>query len=399
MKKYKRVLLPIVVILGSIFCAMLLVMSRPEVETVVPEISRKLVEVLEVRRQPVRMLVKSQGTVAPRTKSALVSQVAGQIVKTSPSFVNGGFFNKGDVLVSIDKSDYEFMVAQAKSQVAQAEVGLKLEEQEAKVAKQEWQRLNNGDVPALVAREPQLLQAHANLEAAKASLMQAELNLSRTNIKAPYAGRVRAKNVDIGQYVTPGMAVGNIYAVDYVEIRLPLPDHELPFLGIPFDFSSVKSGRQGPDVLVKTRFAGKDHEWQGYITRIEGEIDARSRMVYAVARVENPYARNKNEQSPPLAVGMFVNAEIQGKTEQALYRVPRSALRDDGHLLIVDAEDRLRFRAVEPVRIATDVVFIDEKLADGELVCISPLAIVVDGMPVKIFRDEVDSAKQTTELQ
>jgi len=397
MKKYKRVLLPIVVILGSIFCAMILVLSRPKVETVAPEVTRKLVEVIEVRRQPVKMLVKSQGTVSPRTESALVAQVAGQIMQTSQSFVNGGFFEKGDILVSIDKSDYQFMVAQSKSQVAQAEVALKLEEQEAKVAKQEWQSLNTDEVPPLVAREPQLLLARANLEAAKASLLQAELNLSRTQIKAPYAGRVRAKNSDIGQYITPGMTIGNIYAVDYVEIRLPLPDHELPFLGIPFDFSSVKSGRKGPEVTLKTRFAGKDHAWQGHIARIEGEIDARSRMIYAVARVENPYARSKNENRPPLAVGMFVNAEIVGKTEQSLFQIPRSALRDDDRILIVDAEETLRFRSVSPVRLASDIVYIDSELNDGELVCISPLAAVVEGMPVTIFEDDSNLQIQTRE--
>ncbi len=388
MKKYERVLLPIAVIVASLLFALVLVVLRPDVDTTTPEVARTRIRAPAARREPVRMSVNSQGSVAPRTESNLVAEVAGQVTRISPSFVNGGFFEAGDVLVTVDARNYEFDLARARSSVAQAEVRVRLQEQEARVARLEWERLNEGEVPPLVAREPQLAEARAALEAAKASLLKAELDLDRTRIKAPYTGRVRRKNVDVGQYVSPGMAVASVYAVDYVEVRLPLPDHELAYLGIPFDFSSHRNGRLGPEVILRGNFAGREQEWRGHIARIEGEIDARSRMVHAVARVEDPYGEQKELSSTPLAVGMFVRAEILGQAEEELFVVPRSAVRDGEFVLVAAPDSTLRFRAVEVVRQAAQLAYVRSGLREGERICITPVPIAVDGMPIRIFDEE-----------
>jgi RND family efflux transporter MFP subunit len=385
MAEKKKFLLPLLVLFVSIIGAIVIVASKPEVKPAPPEVTRKVIRAQEVRKQSVQMTVRSQGTVVPRTESALVSQVAGLIMSVSASFVAGGFFEKGDVLVSLDPRDYEFALTQAKLQVAQAELTLTIEEQEAEVAREEWRRLNEGDAPALAAREPQLQQARAALDAAKAGMEQAQLTLERTQIRAPFAGRVRMKNVDVGQYVTPGMAVATIYAVDYVEVRLPIPDDELAYVDIPVDFRTSQSNHKGPDVVLRARFAGQEHQWLGYLTRIEGEIDARSRMIHAVARVESPYDRKANSNRPPLTVGMFVHAEITGKAVDGLFAIPRAALRDNNQVLIVDDEERLRFRSVDLFRLDAEIVYINSGLIDGELICISPLQAVVDGMPVSVF--------------
>jgi RND family efflux transporter MFP subunit len=366
MAEKKKFLLPLLVLFVSIIGAIVIVASKPEVKPAPPEVTRKVIRAQEVRKQSVQMTVRSQGTVVPRTESALVSQVAGLIMSVSASFVAGGFFEKGDVLVSLDPRDYEFA-------------------QEAEVAREEWRRLNEGDAPALAAREPQLQQARAALDAAKAGMEQAQLTLERTQIRAPFAGRVRMKNVDVGQYVTPGMAVATIYAVDYVEVRLPIPDDELAYVDIPVDFRTSQSNHKGPDVVLRARFAGQEHQWLGYLTRIEGEIDARSRMIHAVARVESPYDRKANSNRPPLTVGMFVHAEITGKAVDGLFAIPRAALRDNNQVLIVDDEERLRFRSVDLFRLDAEIVYINSGLIDGELICISPLQAVVDGMPVSVF--------------
>ena len=395
MKEKKKFVLPILVIFVSILGAIVIVASRPEVKPLPPEVSRKIIRAQKVYKQSVQMVVKSQGTVVPRTESVLVSQAAGLIIAVSPSFVVGGFFEKGDVLVSLDPRDYEFALTQVKHQVAQTELSLEIEGQEAKIAKEEWHRLNDGQAPPLVAREPQVNQARAALEAAKAGMLQAQLNLERTQIRAPFSGRVRNKHVDVGQYVTPGLAVAKIYAVDYVEVRLPIPDEELAYVDIPLDFRGAKTNHKGPIVILKTRFAGEEHEWQGYITRIEGEIDARSRMIHAVVRVENPYSKKPNSIRPPLTVGMFVYAEIEGKYVDDLYAIPRAALRDNGQVLIVDADERLRFRNVEPFRFDSEIVYIRSGLEDGEQICISTLQAVVDGMPVSVLEEKVYVGKET----
>ena len=193
---------------------------------------------------------------------------------------------------------------------------------------------------------------------------------------------MRVKNVDVGQYVTTGMNLARIYAIDYAEIRLPLPDRDLAYLNMPFDFRGNQGSNRGPDVTLKARFAGADHEWHGYVSRLEAEVDARSRMVHAVVRVPDPYGNSRAGQRPPLAVGLFVDAEIAGKTFDNVMTVPRAALRPDSTVLVVDTEDCIRVRKVGVLRLDSESAFVDSGLNDGDRVCVSTVAAVVDGMRV-----------------
>lgn len=395
MKQKLKYLLPLMVVGVSALGALVIVASRPDIERLPPEIQPKMVRVIRVQQQTVQLNVSSQGTVTPRTASALVAQVAGRITAVSPSFVAGGFFEKGAVLLSLDSSDYELAVTQAKYQVAQGELTLELEEQQAQIAREEWRRLNDGEIPALVAREPQLKQAKAALEAAQATLAQAELNLQRTQISAPFAGRVRVKTVDVGQYVTPGMALAQIYAIDYAEVRLPLPDNDLAFLDMPFAFRGAPTVRKGPEVTLTANFAGENQAWKGYLTRLEAEVDPRTRMVHAVVRVENPYGMSMSTR-PPLTVGLFVQAEISGKKIKNVAVLPRSALRNENEVLVVDADNKLRFRGVDILKMDAENIYIRGGLQNGEQVCISQLEAVVEGMLVQPFLEEItgNSLKQ-----
>ncbi len=391
MNRIVKILLPVAVVLVSTVIAMVIIKSKPEVDVSPVRVTPQLVRVIEVEKKPVRINVYTQGNVVPRTETSLVAEVSGKVDSISPAFVSGGFFNKGDVLVKIDEKDYRLMVTQARLQVAQAELSLKIEEQESEIAIKEWKRLNNTSPPSLVAREPQLKEARAALESAKASLQQAEINLERTNIRAPYTGRVRSKSVDIGQFVSPGMTLANIYAVDFAEIRLPLPDEELAFLDIPEDFRSLQTYSSGPKITLKAEFAGKMNEWTGYLTRIEGEVDSRSRMVYVVARVEDPYSMKSDNSYRPLIVGMFVHAEIEGRLLDDVVVVPRTAIRDNNNVLIVDSEKKMWFREVTILKLDPEQAFIRTGLNNGDLICISALNAVVDGMPVTVYDDSEDN--------
>lgn len=382
MKKYKKILIPAAILLSSVLLATLIILARPKVETAPAEIVRKPIRVQTVKKKSLPMTVKSQGRITPRTESRLVSQVAGRVLKVSPAFAAGGFFEKGDILITLDDSDYQLAVTRAGAQVAQAEVNLQVQEEEAQIAREEWQRLNDGPIPPLVAREPQLNQARATLNAARADLKQAELQLQRTRIRAPYVGRVRAKNVDVGQYITPGSLLATIYAVDFLEVRLPINDEALALIDMPFSFRGQAQNQKGPAVKLSADFAGKLQTWEGYLTRIEGEIDPQSRMINVVARVEDPYKAGKG--AVPLTVGLFVDAEIQGKTIDGIVELPRSTLRNGNQILIVDDNQQLRHRQVEILRSAAESVFISSGLSNGEQICISPLGTVVDGMAVTI---------------
>ncbi len=381
-----QIVLPVLVLAAAGLGAYTLIQNRPEVQVQVPVFEPPGVRVQRVVFQDVTLTVKSQGTVGPRTESQLAPEISGRVIRVAPSFASGGFFEAGDVLLEIDPYDYQQAVIGARGQLAQARLRLAQEEAEADVARREWAALGRGDPRALTLREPQLEDARAALAAAEASLDRATRDLDRAEIRAPYGGRVRRKSVDVGQFVTVGSPVATIYAVDYAEIRLPLPDAELAYLDLPLSYRGAEN-RVGPRVTLRANFAGQTHEWQGRIVRTESEIDPVSRMVHLVAQVKDPYAPGTDPTRPPLAVGMYVEAEIEGKVVTGVAVLPRSALRGSSQLLVVDGDSRLRFRDVDILRATTEAVLVRAGLEEGEAVSLSPLEAVTDGMQVQILGD------------
>ena len=379
-----KILLPIIVLIIGMLGAFALVKSREVVQPKPTEVPPPLVRVQSVYFTDFQLIVPAQGTVAPRTQTTLVSQVAGQIIEVSPAFANGGFFEKGDVLLTIDPRDYEVAVAQAQVQVAQAKLRLAREEEEAAIARDEWKRLGNGDPTDLVLRKPQIDEARATIAAAEGALMRANLNLERTQIRAPYPGRVRTKNADVGQYVNPGSPLGHIYAIDYAEVRLPVSDDQLAYLDLPLSFRNNPHHNSGPDVRFHATFAGREHTYMGRIVRIEGEIDARSGMIALVGHVDNPY-RQRDSNTPPFAVGMFVTAEILGHRAENVVVIPRAALRGKNRVLVVTG-NRLYYRTIDILRADAEKVVVKSGLKSGDQLCLSPIDTVVDGMRVRTVR-------------
>lgn len=377
-----KVILPFAILAVGALIAVVMVKSRAPVPTRPTVEYAPLVRVVEVQPETLRLTVRTQGTVKARTETNLVAEVAGTIVHVSRSFESGGFFEKGDVLVEVDPSDYRVAVAIAEGTVAQVKVRLEIEEAQAKVAREEWTQLGTGEDSPLATRELQLQEAQAALVAAEARLEKAKRDLARTKIRAPFAGRVRAKIADLGEYVAPGVPVASVYSVDVAEVRLPVPDVNLAYLDLPVDYRGAAAQEPGPEVILYTNFAGKRHSWAGRIVRVEGEIDPVSRMVHVVAQVNDPYGKQESEDGLPLAVGMFVEAEIAGSVVDGAITVPRTALRG-GQVLIVDDEDRLRFRDVDVLRVDRQSAIIVGGLASGERVCVSTLEAVSDGMKVR----------------
>lgn len=389
MKRPFKWLLPLGVALVGATAALWLILTRERIEAKPPEVLPPLVRVTPVVMTNVMLRVQSQGTVLPQSDVHLSAEVAGRVVAISPSLAAGGFFDEGDVLVSLDPRDYELAVVRAQAQVAEAEARLAREEAEAQIAREEWQELGGtGAPPPLVVREPQLAEARATLASAQAVLEQARLDLEKTKLRAPFAGRVWAKHVDVGQFVNRGTVVARLYGIDYAEVRLPLPPDELAYLDLPLDFRGEPRTGTGPRVALRASLGGQAAQWTGRLVRTEGEIDPRSRMITAVARVENPYGRHGPSPQPPLAVGMFVEAEIEGRHASNVVVLPRVALRLNEQVLVVDAEDRLRFRPVGLLRTEREHVVVQSGLQAGERVCISPMETPVDGMRVRVAESE-----------
>jgi RND family efflux transporter MFP subunit len=386
-----KVLLPLVVVAGAGLAAYAMFLSRPPVEIQTPVIDPPSVRVQRVTFDAVTLTVSSQGTVQPRTSSQLVPEISGPVIEIAPSFAVGGFFEAGDVLLRIDPYDYQQAVIAGRSELAQAELRLAQEEAEAEVARREWQDLGRGDASRLTLRQPQMEDARASVAAAEAALDRATRDLERADITAPYAGRVLSKDVDVGQFVNKGNTVARIYAIDSAEIRLPLPDAELAYVDVPLSYRGT-SRQSGPRVTISSNFAGREHTWQGRIVRTEGEIDPVSRMVHLIAEVRDPYAPGNDPLRPPLSAGMFVEAEIAGRTINDVVVLPWAALRGRNQVLIVDDDSRLRFRDVEILRSTSAEVMVRAGLAEGEAVCVSPLDTVTDGMLVRVVDDDLRMA-------
>lgn len=382
-----RILLPLLIVALAGTGMWALIRWRRPAPTAPAPVLAPLVRTLEVHMSDETMVVPADGTVQPRTESSLVAEVAGRVLSVSPAFSTGAFFEEGEVLLTIDPADYRQAVAQAEAAVAQAELALAREEADAKMAREDWRAIGDAPGTPLALHELQVDQAEAGLEAARANLARARRDLERTSVRAPFAGRIRQKDADLGQFVARGAPLARIYATDYAEIRLPLPDRELAFLHLPLRYRGETAG-PGPGVRVSAEFGGNRYSWVGRIVRTEGEIDPQTRMVYAVARVKDPYGRSGNTRRPPLAVGMFVSAEIQGVVAHQVVRLPRSAMRGKNRVLVVDASHHLHLRQVEVLRSVSDRVFVRSGLEEGEQVCLTPLATVVDGMSVRTAADE-----------
>jgi len=309
----------------------------------------------------------------------------------SPALASGGFFEAGDVLARIDPEDHALAVERAAAAHERAVSELEL----ARSTRARRETLARGGAASQAtldeARSRERVASAAERDAA-AALAQARRDLERTRIVAPFAGRVRSKHVDRGRFVSRGTPIARIYAVDHAEIRLPIPDREAAFLDLPFTYRAAQAEPpQGPPVVLRARFAGGEHRWRGRIVRTEGEIDPRTRMLHAVARVEDPYGRHGDDGRPPLAVGLFVRAEIEGRALPGVHDLPRSALRGDGRALVIDAEDRVRLREVEVVRAQGDRAFVRGDLRPGDRLPLAPLGVALDGAPVRTVRAAADA--------
>ena len=293
------------------------------------------------------------------------------------SLVSGGAFLTGDVLLRIDDADYRTQLRRSEAILQRAEVEQEhaLDDLERLVSLQERQLASQ---QLMDDARRKFRVAEANLLEARAALEQAQRDLERTELKAPFDGLVRSEHVDLGQFIPRGESIAVVYATDYMEVRLPISTDQIQYLGLPIDSRGLLPPDTRPAVTIAADFGATRLLWEGALVRLEAEIDERSRLLYGVVQIKI----EDNAETPFLPVGMFVQAEIRGQRVDGVVRLPRSAMRDNNQVLVVDEENRLRFRQVSLLRLEHDEILLSEGVRDGELVCISPLQTVVDGMHV-----------------
>ena len=428
MRRILQILLPILVVGGGVYGATWLVINRKAVKPKAQERYRPRVQRVMVKLEDYRPLIRSQGTVVSRMKTGLSAEVTGRVVSMSPKLVVGGLFDAGDELLRIDPKDYELaqrqalagidtaragitnalaQMSSARSQMAQAEARIFREEAEAAAALSEWRLLGRtGEPPALLARVPQLKEARAGLDSAKALLSAAkakrhsdfaELNAARaaeemaaTNVvrcimRAPFNGRVAARHVGLGQVVSPTGMLAQLQSIDLAEVRLALPLKEFDFLEMENVFRGGVDMVDGPIVRLSPSH-GRGSEWAGRIVRSLGEVDSGTRMMSVVAQIKDPYLQ---KDVPARSFGMFVTAEISGRSLKNVAVLPRNVLRDESTVHVL-ADGKLHERKVRVAWSTREVIVIEEGLQMGEQVCLTAVDAFVEGMEVILTEGAID---------
>lgn len=330
----------------------------------------------------VMMTIKAQGEVQPRTEINIVAQVGGRITYMSPNYIEGGRFDRGDLLVRIDPAEYKLRVTQARANVSQAQTVLARERSESDLARLDWDDLGGGGTPTpLTLREPQMAEAAAQLESARAQLAEAELQLSRTEIRAPFDGRVTERLVDAGEFVSTNSRLGRIYGTDVMDVRLPMTQTDLAQAGL---FLGYEAGADaGVPVRLTLTSIGAQSEWTGHITRTDGRFDSQTRVLHVYAEVRNPF-ENISEDRPPLAPGLYVDAEINGPTIDNVITIPRAALRGDTDVYVANDDGTLSIRTVEVQSSDRTQAVLRSGLSAGDAVITSPIRGVAEGMKIEV---------------
>ena len=328
--------------------------------------------------------VETRGIVRAHNQVTLTPRVPGNIAKINPVFDTGTFFKEGEVLLELDDTDFHTAVLSAEAQVARTQANLAFEETRAKQAKLNWQDLGFEEEPnELVLRLPQLREAQANVDSAKAQLEQARRNLERTKVRAPFEGRVLERRVGLGQSVGTGTSLGIIFSVDYAEVDLPLARKDLEYIQLP-------ETPEEPALEVELRDAihAGGTVWKAQIIRTQGALDPSSLELFAIARIEDPFGRESG--LPPLRIGQPVVATIHGETLEGAIEIPRSAIRQLDIIRLVDPKEMtLSKRKIKPLWADnTRVVIRDETIEDGTFLATTPLPWAPDGAKVAIKEEK-----------
>ena len=397
--KIKKIIIPVGILLVTFLLAKVITNNPPQSNRGKGAIAAKItVETLKLTPEDYTVILNSFGTVKPRTQSVLIAQVSGEINNVSPQFRDGGFFEKGDVLVELDDRDHRAEVKINQSNLLSAKQALLEEEARAKQALSDWQRLGNGAEPSiLVLREPQLAAAQAQVLSSQANLEKSQLVLERTKIVAPFAGRILTKRVDLGRVVSSGTELADIYAVDYVEIRLPIKNNDLGFMMLPEEYRDSEETKLGSTVTLSSELVGDQH-WQGRIVRTEGAIDTNSHQLYVVAQIDDPYQAT-NTQMAPIKIGQYVKAEIVGKSVKQALVIPNSAIYQGSYVYIAKQVEEKTVLLRKDITIRwqnNQDSLISAGLAFGEELVLTPLGQVSSGTQVKVARASSSKSKRNS---
>ena len=369
---------PLFILLGAFAISYLLwllgqVQPDPVEEAPAPDV---IVEILTPENFQVQ--INSNGTTTPLTQTVLTAEVGGEVIYRSKKFSEGSSVIEGEILAKIDDTDLQLQYKNALLQLANAEVQYSLQLAEAEVAKEAWEKIGDGVASDLTLKKPQIKQAEALLEVANAQVSSAEKKLNKTEIVAPYAGRIQNVNIDLGTTIIPGQPVGAIYTSSEIEVTLAVKDNDLQFLSIPMDGRKLDPSEQAL-VKIKSFYKGKNQTWVGRLERVDGVIDPITRMINLIAVFKNDFIET---DKPNLPIGLFVEAQIDGIILNDVFSIPVNSISENNEVYIVNKDNELVSRQLSILKKYSDFVIVKNGLKAGERIVTSKLSTASNGIKV-----------------
>jgi len=328
-----------------------------------------------------RIWLTSQGTVVPAQEITLLPEVAGKLIWVSEKFIPGSKFRKGEVVAKIDPRNYQAIVEAKKAQLEQALLNLELEKGKKRVAEREWSLLQKNLKPkddlgrALALREPQLRSAESSVAAANQALEKANLDLARTNLRAPFNSVVLSKDADLGQVVGANRPVAKLAGTDSFWVEANVPLGHVSFL------QNEKSKKQTSDAVIVQKSEGQISEKTGKVIRVMSNLDPVGRMAKLIIAIEDPLSSKKGEL--PLFLGAFADIRVSGKSWSNVFKIPESVVQDDGRILILKGDNSLDIRKINVVWKSRDSVIVDNGLKTGDRIIMTRVPTPIQGMKLR----------------
>tara|TARA_R110002012_G_scaffold56480_1_gene144776 strand:- start:22947 stop:24155 length:1209 start_codon:yes stop_codon:yes gene_type:complete len=390
MNNKKVIWICLAILLGGILVTTLIFSTEPEAQQEGATIETAiLVDVVTAEKGTFAPTIVATGTVQPVEDVVLSPLVPGQIIRRDPAFTPGGFVKKGEVLLQIDPADYQNTLELRKSELLQSETTLATEMGRQQIAEQDLQLINNdslfGDNPLsdnetqLVLRKPQLNAVKATIEAARASVNQAELNLERTTIRAPFDAHILSQNVTVGSQVAQGDNLGRIVGTDSYWVTATVPVSRLQWLKFPESNSEKGSLVHIENPSAWTTGASRT----GYLDRQIGALDAQTRLARVLVRVEDPLATSKAlEGAPKLMIGTFVEVNIEADSIPNVVRMDRNLVRSNQTAWVMK-DELLEIRELDIILTDNEYVYVQSGLEEGDKIVTTNLSTVTNGIELR----------------
>ena len=382
----KNLLLSLAIILAGVALSWLIFNTEPEAQR--EGASRKtpmLVATQSIEIGDFTPVIEAMGTVLPAKKIQLKARIGGQVLSTAETFIPGSTFSEGSVLVQIDPADYQIQLTQKQSELKQAQAALSIEMGEQMAAKRDYQRLNRSlDEPqkSLILRVPQLQSVEAQLKAANAAVLQAQLNLDRTTISVPFAAQVYDIYAQQGAQINAGDTLADLVATDTFWVEATLPVSQLAWL-------QTQVNAEQPTVKVQDRQAWSDTTYrEGTLLSLTGRVDDNTRMARVLIAVDDPISM-ADQSLPKLTLGSYVSTHIPTKQLTQVARIERQYVRKNDTIWLMKNQ-QLHIKDIDVMFRDARYVYVEDGLQAGDQMVVTDLSRVIEGAPLRLETTQIN---------